>query len=106
MQSEEELLEAMRRLQMMIISMDTLKVTAIGKAVNGIRKHSSKQISRLARTLIEGWKLMVDMWMSANDEAIAAGKIASGSGNTSVVDEGKDPTPPPKEKAAGDGNLT
>ncbi|KAI3940582.1 hypothetical protein MKW92_001353 [Papaver armeniacum] len=103
--SEEELLEAMRRLQMMIISMDTLKVTAIGKAVNGVRKHSSKQISRLARTLIEGWKLMVDMWMSANGEATAAGKISLGSGNTSAVDEGKDPSPPPKEKATGDGNL-
>ncbi|KAI3990035.1 hypothetical protein MKX01_013521 [Papaver californicum] len=103
--SEEELLEAMRRLQMMIISMDTLKVTAIGKAVNDIRKHSSKQISRLARTLIEGWKLMVDMWMSANGEAIAAGKISLDSGNSSVMDEGKAPSSPPKEKATGDGNL-
>ncbi|MCL7043698.1 hypothetical protein MKW94_023762 [Papaver nudicaule] len=103
--SEEELLAAMRRLQMMIISTDTLKVTTIGKAVSGIRKHSSKQISGLARTLIEGWKQIVDMWMHANDEATAAGNISSDSGNPSVVDEGKAPSPPLKEKATDDGNL-
>lgn len=59
------LFDSLRRLQLMNLSVDTLKVTAIGRAVSSLRKHSSKQIRQLVRTLIEGWKVLVDEWVSA-----------------------------------------
>lgn len=34
---------------------------------------------------------------------IVDGKVSLVTGNTSVVDEGKDHSPPPKEKSTGDG---
>ncbi|KAF8398204.1 hypothetical protein HHK36_017130 [Tetracentron sinense] len=52
-ESDAVLFESLRRLQLMELSVETLKATEIGKAVNGFRKHGSKQIRHLARTLIE-----------------------------------------------------
>ncbi|KAK1678426.1 hypothetical protein QYE76_039274 [Lolium multiflorum] len=62
--SEAALLELLRRLQQLEFTVDTLKVTEIGKAVTSLRKHSSKQIRHLVRLLIGGWKSIVDEWMS------------------------------------------
>ncbi|RZC77728.1 hypothetical protein C5167_001927 [Papaver somniferum] len=62
-ESDGVLFESLRRLQLMQLSVDTLKATEIGKAVNGLRKHKSKQLRHLARTLIEGWKILVDEWV-------------------------------------------
>ncbi|XVE90739.1 hypothetical protein DITRI_Ditri20bG0101300 [Diplodiscus trichospermus] len=78
------LFESLRRLQLMALTVDILKATGIGKAVNRVRKHSSKQIRRLAQTLINGWKELVDEWVSATN-AIAEGTPESV--NPSVVDE-------------------
>ncbi|KAJ0098777.1 hypothetical protein Patl1_21136 [Pistacia atlantica] len=52
-ESDSVLLDCLRRLQLMALTVDTLKATEIGKAVNGLRKHGSKQIRHLSRTLIE-----------------------------------------------------
>ncbi|RRT82089.1 hypothetical protein B296_00013906 [Ensete ventricosum] len=41
------------------------KENKIGRAVNGLRKHDSKQICHLVRALIDGWKVLVDEWVSA-----------------------------------------
>ncbi|NP_001170689.1 uncharacterized LOC100384760 [Zea mays] len=68
--SESELLELLRRLQELDLAFDTLDVTAIGKAVSNFRKHSSKQIRTLVRSLIEGWKRTVDMWIARRREAV------------------------------------
>jgi hypothetical protein len=53
MQSEATLLELLRRLQQLELTVDTLTVTEIGKAVSSYRKHNSKQIRHLVRLLIE-----------------------------------------------------
>jgi len=74
--SESELLELLRRLQELDLAFDTLDVTAIGKAVSNFRKHSSKQIRTLVRSLIEyamnhrGWKRTVDVWIARRGEAV------------------------------------
>lgn len=53
------LFESLRRLQLMQLSLEMLQATGIGKAVNGLRKHSSQQIADLARILVDGWKVLV-----------------------------------------------
>ncbi|KAK8959499.1 putative mediator of RNA polymerase II transcription subunit 26b [Platanthera guangdongensis] len=53
LQSEAVLYESLSRLQLMQLSVETLQATEIGRLVNGLRKHNSKRIGRLARTLIE-----------------------------------------------------
>ncbi|KAG8079553.1 hypothetical protein GUJ93_ZPchr0007g6174 [Zizania palustris] len=68
--SEATLLELLRRLQQLEFSVDTLTVTEIGKAVSSLRKHNSKQIRHHVRLLIEGWKRIVDEWMSHRDTII------------------------------------
>ncbi|XWS65302.1 hypothetical protein CRYUN_Cryun05aG0081300 [Craigia yunnanensis] len=78
------LFESLRKLQLMALTVDILKATGIGKAVNRVRKHSSKQIGHLAQTLIDGWKELMDEWVSAT-KAIAEGTPESV--NPSVVDE-------------------
>ncbi|KAG6694477.1 hypothetical protein I3843_09G050200 [Carya illinoinensis] len=96
--SEEEpdsvLFDSLRRLQLMALTVDILKATEIGKAVNSLRKYASKQIRHLARTLIDGWKDMVDEWVSATT-TIAGAEGTSDSVNPSVVDEEEGlPSPP------------
>ncbi|XVF07075.1 hypothetical protein REPUB_Repub06bG0106000 [Reevesia pubescens] len=78
------LFESLNKLQIMALTVDILKATGIGKAVNRVRKHSSKQIRHLGQTLIDGWKELVDEWVSMTN-AIAEGTPESV--NPSVVDE-------------------
>ncbi|OVA06215.1 Transcription elongation factor [Macleaya cordata] len=99
-QSDGVLFESLRRLQLMELSVETLKATEIGKAVNGLRKHASKQIRHLARTLIDGWKILVDEWVCTT----AAFKDSEGSPDSvkpSEVDEEEEglPSPPLDEGA-------
>lgn len=68
--SEDELLELLRRLDELDLAFDTLDATAIGKAVSNFRKHSSKQIRNLVRSLIEGWKHTVDVWIAHRRDAV------------------------------------
>ncbi|KAL4203336.1 hypothetical protein AMTRI_Chr01g103500 [Amborella trichopoda] len=58
------LYESLRRLQLMQLSVETLKATEIGKAVNALRKHQSKQIRHIVKMLINGWKDLVDEWVN------------------------------------------
>ncbi|XP_077218628.1 putative mediator of RNA polymerase II transcription subunit 26b [Tasmannia lanceolata] len=95
-ESDSVLFESLRRLQLMALSVEILKATEIGKAVNGMRKHGSKQIRNLARTLIDGWKDMVDQWV---DAAAAIAKGSPDSVNPSIVDEEGLPSPPLDEGA-------
>ncbi|XP_042456359.1 probable mediator of RNA polymerase II transcription subunit 26b [Zingiber officinale] len=95
-QSDNVLFESLRRLQLMELTVDVLKATEIGKAVNVLRKHVSKQIRHLVRTLIDGWKVLVDEWVSAT-AAIAENSVHSlGSGE--FEEEGL-PFPPLDEGA-------
>ncbi|KAL6657497.1 hypothetical protein ACP70R_005277 [Stipagrostis hirtigluma subsp. patula] len=68
--SEAALLELLRRLQQLDFTMDTLEATAMGKVVGNFRKHSSKQIRTLVRSLIEGWKHTVDVWIARCKDAV------------------------------------
>ncbi|GLT27998.1 hypothetical protein SLA2020_029590 [Shorea laevis] len=100
-ETDSVLVESLRRLQLMALTVDTLKATGIGKAVNSIRKHGSKQIRHLAQTLINVWKELVDEWVNAA-KAIAEGTPESV--NPSVVDEEEEeeeglPSPPLDEGA-------
>ncbi|TVU37531.1 hypothetical protein EJB05_10850 [Eragrostis curvula] len=68
--SEDALLELLQRLQRLDLTMETLEATAIGKAVGNFRKHSSKQIRNLVRSLIEGWKHTVDVYLARCRDAV------------------------------------
>ncbi|KAG8085583.1 hypothetical protein GUJ93_ZPchr0010g7814 [Zizania palustris] len=98
--SDATLFESLRRLQLMQLSVSTLKATEIGRAVNGLRKHNSQQIRNLARTLIEAWKVLVDEWVSTTNVALEDN--SPGSSKTSGVDDVDDeglPSPPLDEGA-------
>ncbi|XP_058107415.1 probable mediator of RNA polymerase II transcription subunit 26b [Magnolia sinica] len=96
-ESDNVLFELLRRLQLMELTVETLKATEIGKAVNGLRKHGSKQIRHLARALIDGWKDMVDQWVNAA-AAVVDGSPDSVNPSTVVEEEGL-PSPPLDEGA-------
>ncbi|XP_078445143.1 transcription elongation factor (TFIIS) family protein [Wolffia australiana] len=65
-ETDSVLFESLQRLQSMALSVDVLKETEIGKAVNGLRKHRSREMRLLVRALIDGWKVVVDEWVHAN----------------------------------------
>ncbi|XP_065853576.1 probable mediator of RNA polymerase II transcription subunit 26b [Euphorbia lathyris] len=92
------LFESLRRLQLMALTMDTLKATEIGKVVNVLRKHGSKQVCNLARTLVNEWKDLVDEWYSAA-KPIRVDEGTPESVNPSVVDEEEGLPSPPLDEA-------
>ncbi|CAL9171832.1 unnamed protein product [Musa hybrid cultivar] len=97
-ESESTLFESLRRLQLMELSVEVLKATEIGKAVNGLRKHNSKQIRHLVRTLIDGWKVLVEEWVRAT-AAIAVTDNSPDNENPPIEDEEGLPSPPLDEGA-------
>ncbi|KAG2315489.1 hypothetical protein Bca52824_018611 [Brassica carinata] len=68
--------------------------TEIGKAVNLLRRHGSDKISKLAKTLIEKWKEMVDQLIHMPKE-VADDDGTPESATLSIADEAEDfPSPP------------
>ncbi|KAJ6426005.1 hypothetical protein OIU84_026562 [Salix udensis] len=98
-ESDSVLLESLRKLRLMALTVDTLKATEIGKVVNGLRKHGSKQIRHLARGLIEDWKVLVDEWYIAAN-VIRGDEGTPDSVNPSVVDEEEGLPSPPLDEGA------
>ncbi|XP_047151933.1 probable mediator of RNA polymerase II transcription subunit 26b isoform X2 [Vigna umbellata] len=101
-ESESVLFESLRMLQLMELTVDCLKATEIGKAVNPLRKRGSKEIRQLAKTLIDGWKQMVDEWVKATATTAIADEGTPDSVNPSVVDDEEEeglPSPPMDEGA-------
>ncbi|KAH1194538.1 putative mediator of RNA polymerase II transcription subunit 26b [Glycine max] len=101
-ESEAVLFDSLRRLQLMELTVDCLKATEIGKAVNPLRKHGSKDIRQLSRTLIDGWKEMVDEWVKATTTTAITEEGTPDSVNPSVVDDDEEeglPSPPLDEGA-------
>ncbi|KAJ8505854.1 hypothetical protein OPV22_006740 [Ensete ventricosum] len=90
-ESDSILFESLRRLQLMELSVEVLKATEIGKAVNCLRRHNSKQIRHLVRTLIDGWKVLVDEWVRAT---AAIADNSPDSINPPMEDEEGLPSPP------------
>nr|GEV99445.1 probable mediator of RNA polymerase II transcription subunit 26b [Tanacetum cinerariifolium] len=88
------LCNSLRKLQLMTISVETLKGTEIGKSVNVLRKHGSKDVRHIARGLIEMWKDMVDEWVNTTQK-MAGSEATPESMNPSVLDEEEGlPSPP------------
>ncbi|KAJ8770370.1 hypothetical protein K2173_014983 [Erythroxylum novogranatense] len=102
-ESDSVLFESLRKLELMALTVDILKATEIGKAVNVLRRHGSTQIRLLARTLINGWKVLVDEWCDAT-KALRGDEGTPESVNPSVVEEEEEeeeglPSPPLDEAA-------
>ncbi|KAM0846124.1 hypothetical protein ACQ4PT_055886 [Festuca glaucescens] len=99
--SDGTLFDSLRRLQLMQLSVSALKATEIGRAVNGLRKHSSQRIRHLVQTLIQAWKVLVDEWVSTTNVALADNSPSTS--NPSVVDDDDEeeglPSPPLDEGA-------
>lgn len=62
-ESDAMLYESLRRIQLMRLSVEILEETEIGKVVNNLRRHRSKEIQHLVRTVIEEWKELVSDWV-------------------------------------------
>ncbi|GFP85004.1 probable mediator of RNA polymerase ii transcription subunit 26b [Phtheirospermum japonicum] len=58
--SDALLIDSLTRLQLMPLSVETLKATEIGKSVNALRKHGAKEIRNLVRTLIEFFSSQIE----------------------------------------------
>uniref|UniRef100_A0A7N0ZRD2 TFIIS N-terminal domain-containing protein n=1 Tax=Kalanchoe fedtschenkoi TaxID=63787 RepID=A0A7N0ZRD2_KALFE len=100
-ESESVLYESLRRLQFMALTLEILKSTGIGKVVNGLRKHSSNDVSHLAKLLIRLWKEMADEWVKATEQmAEAKNEGTPDSINPSVLDEEEGLPSPPMDEGA------
>lgn len=67
-QSEINIIESLEKLESLRINVEALKATEIGRQVNNLRKHSSKEVRTIVRRLVRSWKDLVDEWvMSARD---------------------------------------
>ncbi|KAH9625839.1 hypothetical protein KSS87_015162 [Heliosperma pusillum] len=97
-ESDSVLFESLRRLQLMHLTITILKETEIGKAVNGIRRHNSKDIRHLARSLIDTWKVIVDEWVKSTQDLTEGG--TPDSINPSTVDEEEGLPSPPMDEGA------
>ncbi|GKC68719.1 transcription elongation factor TFIIS/CRSP70 [Tanacetum coccineum] len=62
-ESQSTLLDSLKKLQHMDISMETLDKTGIGKTVSILKKHVSKDVSQIAKTLVKAWKDMFEEWI-------------------------------------------
>ncbi|KAI6673677.1 hypothetical protein NL676_001583 [Syzygium grande] len=83
-ESDSVLLESLRRLGSMTITLDTLKKTKIGISVNSLRRNcGSKQIAQLADNITMGWKAMVEKICRGTEEV--AGPCNIRDGTTSSV---------------------
>ncbi|XP_076958014.1 putative mediator of RNA polymerase II transcription subunit 26b [Bidens hawaiensis] len=88
------LCNSLRKLQLMSISVEILKATEIGKSVYVLRKHASKDIREIAKSLIVVWKGMVDEWVKATAKMTVSENTPE-SMNPSVLDEEEGlPSPP------------
>ncbi|XP_020579180.1 probable mediator of RNA polymerase II transcription subunit 26b [Phalaenopsis equestris] len=94
--SDEVLYEALKTLQLMEMSVETLKRTEIGRMVNALRKHSSVHIRNLVLNLVNGWKLLVDQWVKSTAESTVpiseekAGSHSSSGAKRKQVEEVED----------------
>ncbi|KAJ0263756.1 mediator of RNA polymerase II transcription subunit 26a [Hirschfeldia incana] len=93
-ESNSVLLRSLRKLESMSLSVDLLKDTEIGKAVNGLRRHGCDRIRELAKALFAEWKELVDQWMNSTNE-IVGDEGTPESAIYSVVDDAEAfPSPP------------
>lgn len=94
-ESESVLYNSLRKLQLMALTVEILKATEIGKSVNVLRKHVSKDVNHIAKTLIEAWKDMVAQWVVDTEKATAVSEATPESLNPSVLDEEEEGLPSP-----------
>ncbi|AQL06423.1 putative mediator of RNA polymerase II transcription subunit 26b [Zea mays] len=96
--SEAELLELLGRLGQLEFTVDAIRATGIGMDVRPLRKHGSKQIRQLVRSLIEGWTATVNEWMNNGDPVV---DHTPQSVDASCLDEEEGGLPsPPMDEAA------
>ncbi|KAF0911937.1 hypothetical protein E2562_012752 [Oryza meyeriana var. granulata] len=97
--TEAELLELLRSLQQLEFTVDTIRVTEIGTAVKPLRKHSSKQIRQLVRSLIDGWKAIVNDWVNNGGAIVVTDHTPQSMDGSCLEQEGGLPSPPMDEAA-------
>nr|GMD00283.1 probable mediator of RNA polymerase II transcription subunit 26B [Ipomoea batatas] len=96
---EAVVIDSLRKLQSMTLSLETLKVTDIGKSVSPLKKKESKQIKQLARGLIADWTAKVDEWAESIEAAEGTECTPESSKPPVEEEEGGLPSPPMDEGA-------
>ncbi|XP_055808233.1 probable mediator of RNA polymerase II transcription subunit 26b [Solanum dulcamara] len=64
-ESDSNIYKSLRRLQLMALSVETLQETEIGKSVYALKRHNSKNIRYLVKTIVKDWMYMVKEWVDA-----------------------------------------
>ncbi|THU56094.1 hypothetical protein C4D60_Mb11t13640 [Musa balbisiana] len=59
-EADDILFELLRQLQTIKMSVNTIQVTGIARALRDLRKHKSKEIKQLFKALINDWKMIVE----------------------------------------------
>ncbi|KZV47566.1 putative mediator of RNA polymerase II transcription subunit 26b-like [Dorcoceras hygrometricum] len=98
-ESVEVLFDSLRRLQLMCVSLETLKVTDIGKSVKVLQKHASKEIQNLVTELMEDWRIMIDAWVESTAAITGSGEAETESVKMTSEEDGGLPSPPLDEGA-------
>ncbi|XP_057835563.1 probable mediator of RNA polymerase II transcription subunit 26b isoform X2 [Cryptomeria japonica] len=101
-ESDSQLIESLRRLELMQLSVEILKATDVGRKVNKLRKHKSKTICSMAKNLVSSWKELADEWMkTAGNVAVAAiaGTSTDSVSPATADDENGLPSPPLEDVA-------
>ncbi|KAJ1297012.1 hypothetical protein BS78_01G345900 [Paspalum vaginatum] len=96
--SEAELGELLGRLRQLEFTVDAIRATEIAMAVKPLRKHGSKHIRQLVRSLIEGWKATVNEWVN-NEGPVVDHTPQSVDASCLDQEEGGLPSPPMDEAA-------
>ncbi|WVZ57046.1 hypothetical protein U9M48_007487 [Paspalum notatum var. saurae] len=96
--SEAELGELLGRLRQLEFTVDAIRATEIAMAVKPLRKHGSKHIRQLVRSLIERWKATVNEWVN-NEGPVVDHTPESVDASCLDQEEGGLPSPPMDEAA-------
>ncbi|MCE3216181.1 hypothetical protein HAX54_005278, partial [Datura stramonium] len=94
-ESESDIYESLKRLQQITLSVEILKFTDIARSINTLRRHESKKIRHLVKTLRDGWMDILDKWLDAR-AAIAESipESVKASVHVDVEEEDGLPSPP------------
>ncbi|KAI3827699.1 hypothetical protein L1987_01782 [Smallanthus sonchifolius] len=68
-ESESVLLDSLSKIQHMVKSVNVLKLTGVGRSVNGlVHNHASKCVVKMSTTLVKEWRCMVDEWIKETEK--------------------------------------
>ncbi|XP_051138673.1 probable mediator of RNA polymerase II transcription subunit 26b [Andrographis paniculata] len=78
------LLDSLKRLQSIPMTIEILKATDIGRSVNALRKRASKEVRDLAKVIVRDWRNVVAQWVYSKDEVVDSNTNQANSTKSSI----------------------